>query len=140
MKGYARIGAMLVALLVALTAVACSSDEADDAAGGKVTLLEPAAYQAAIAAGDAFVVNLHIPYEGEIDGTDAFVPFDDVEAHAAELPADKSAPLYIYCRSGRMSAEATPALQALGYTNIIDLRGGMNAWRDAGLEILDKGS
>ena len=139
MKVYARIGAMLAALLVALTAVTCSSDEADDAAGGKVTLLEPAEYQAALAAEtDPFVVNLHIPYEGEIDGTDAFVPFDDVEAHAADLPADKSAPLYIYCRSGRMSAEATPTLQALGYTNIIDLKGGMNAWRDAGLEILDK--
>lgn len=137
MKGFARFGAMFAALLVALAA-ACSSDEADDAASGKVTLLEPAEYQAAIATGDPFVVNLHIPYEGEIDGTDAFVPFDDVEAHAAELPADKSAPLYIYCRSGRMSAEATPALQALGYTNIIDLKGGMNAWREAGLEIADK--
>ncbi len=139
MKVYARLGAMLAALLVALAGAACSSGGDDDAPGAKVTLLEPAEYQAALAAEtDPFVVNLHIPYEGEIDGTDVFVPFDDVEAHAAELPADKSAPLYIYCRSGRMSAEATPALQALGYANIIDLKGGMNAWREAGLEILDK--
>ncbi len=142
MKTYARIGAIFAALLLALAGAACSSDgESKDggAADGKVTLLEPSAYQAAIGAeADPFVVNLHVPYEGEIDGTDAFVPFDDVEAHAAELPADKSAPLYIYCRSGRMSAEATPALHALGYTNIIDLKGGMNAWREAGLEILNK--
>ena len=37
-----------------------------------------------------------------------------------------------------MSAEALPALQALGYTNVVDLKGGMNAWRDAGLEIVQK--
>jgi hypothetical protein len=35
------------------------------------------------------VVNVHIPYEGEDRGTDAFVPFDQVEQHA-ELPADKA--------------------------------------------------
>jgi hypothetical protein len=37
-----------------------------------------------------------------------------------------------------MSAEATPVLQRLGYTNIIDLKGGMNAWRDAGLPLLNR--
>lgn len=34
-----------------------------------------------------------------------------------------------------MSAEATPDLHALGYTNIIDLEGGMEAWRAAGFEL-----
>ena len=81
-------------------------------------------------------MNVHVPYEGEIEGTDAFVPFDQISENAAKFPEDKDAPLYIYCRSGRMSAEATPALQELGYTNIIDLDGGMNAWRGAGLPIL----
>lgn len=124
------LGAMLVA--------ACGSDGADPT--GSVTLLPPLEYEKAISAADVFVVNVHIPYEGEIEGTDAFIPFDDIEAHADELPVDKDAPLYIYCRSGRMSADATPDLQALGYTNIIDLEGGMEAWQSAGLPLQGRDS
>ena len=131
-------------LLAALAAIlaACGGSGGSATATAKpsgVTILSPVAYRDALAAGpNAFVVNVHTPYEGELPGTSAFVAFDRINEGAADLPADKSAPLYIYCRSGRMSAEATPALQALGYTNIIDLKGGMNAWRDAGLEILEK--
>jgi rhodanese-related sulfurtransferase len=109
-----------------------------DEVAGSVTLLAPGDFASAITGSDVFVVNVHIPYEGEIEGTDALIPFDKVEEHAAELPADKSAPLYIYCRSGRMSAEATPDLQRLGYTNIIDLDGGMHAWEQAGLPLVHR--
>jgi len=136
--------AVALVLLTAL-AVGCSSGNSDTnrssgttASAGSVTLLAPADYQSAIAGRDVFVLNVHVPYEGEIEGTDAFIPFDKIEEHAAELPADKSAPLYIYCRSGRMSAEATPDLQRLGYTNIVDLKGGMQAWEEAGLPLLDR--
>lgn len=48
-------------------------------------LLTPADYQTAISSGDAFVVNVHIPYDGEIEGTDAFLPYDKIAEHAAEL-------------------------------------------------------
>ncbi len=125
-----------VLILGAVFAAGCGSNGGDDDTGA--TLLDPAAYQAAISEGDAFVVNVHIPYEGEIEGTDAFISFEEIKAQAALLPDDKSAPLYIYCMSGRMSGEATPDLQALGYTNIIDLEGGMQAWQDAGLPLLQR--
>lgn len=138
---------LAAAMLVAAAVVAgCGSGSgekggstpATTAPAGTVTLLDPAAYKAAIAATDAFVVNVHIPYEREIEGTDAFVPYDAVAKHASELPADKSAPLYIYCRSGRMAELAAPDLRRLGYTNIIDLKGGMQAWVDAGLPLIDR--
>jgi rhodanese-related sulfurtransferase len=137
-------GAAALLIAAACIAAACGSEGESDKTSeptariGGVTLLDATAYRQAIGAGAAFVVNVHIPYEGEIEGTDAFVPFDQVEQHAADLPADKTAPLYIYCRSGRMSGEATPVLQRLGYTNIIDLKGGMSAWRDAGLKIVTR--
>ena len=128
-------------VVAACIAAACGSggDKSEPTArAGGVTLLDAQAYRQAIGAfADPFVVNVHVPYEGEIEGTDAFVAFDQIDQHVAELPADKSAPLYIYCRSGRMSAEATPVLQRLGYTNIIDLKGGMNAWREAGLPLVN---
>ena len=137
---------LLAALFVAAVVVAgCGSSSGDKggslaattATSGTVRLLEPADYKATIAGPGVFVVNVHIPYEREIEGTDAFVPYDQIAKHAGELPADKSAPLYIYCRSGRMSALATPDLQRLGYTNLIDLQGGMQAWTDAGLPLVD---
>ncbi len=82
----------------------------------------------------AMLVNVHIPYEGHIAGTDAFVPFDEVVAWE-DLPSDFDAPIALYCRSGNMSAQATDALVDLGYTNIVDLEGGMNAWTTTGNQL-----
>lgn len=81
------------------------------------------------------LVNVHIPYEGHLDDTDAFVPFDEITAWG-DLPDDRNAPIALYCRSGNMSAQATAALVDLGYTDVVDLDGGMNAWVAAGNELL----
>ncbi|MBI2766323.1 MAG: rhodanese-like domain-containing protein [Chloroflexi bacterium] len=134
----AAAAAFLVAVAAILGACGGSGDGATVTPAG-VTTLGPLAYRDALAAAPgAFVVNVHTPYEGELPATSAFIAFDRIRESAASLPADKSAPLYIYCRSGRMSAEAAPVLRALGYSNIIDLQGGMNAWRAAGLAIIEK--
>ena len=86
---------------------------------------------------DSFVINVHVPYEGEIEGTDAFIPFDEI-AGDDRLPADKEAEILLYCRSGRMSAEAATTLVDEGYTNVYELQGGMNAWEAAGRKIVSK--
>lgn len=79
---------------------------------------------------DFTLVNVHVPYEGEIAETDLFVPFDAI-ASAAGLPADRAAPVVVYCRSGRMSAIAARALVGSGYTNVRNVVGGMIAWERA---------
>ena len=84
---------------------------------------------------DFFFVNTHIPYEGEIEQTDAFIPYDTILQHLDELPADKNAPIYLYCRSGRMSAIAAKDLVKAGYANVWDLAGGWYAWEAAGYEV-----
>lgn len=95
-------------------------------------LLAPDAFAAEVSGGDRVVVNVHTPDEGSIDGTDASIPFDQVADRAGELPADRDAPLAVYCRSGSMSAEASVTLARLGYTDVVELDGGMKAWAAAG--------
>lgn len=83
------------------------------------------------------LVNVHIPYEGELPRTDLFIPYDKIAEQASKLP-DKSAPIVLYCRSGRMSTDAAKTLVGLGYTNVMELDGGMIAWESAGRELLYK--
>jgi rhodanese-related sulfurtransferase len=83
------------------------------------------------------VVDVHIPYEGEIPGTDLVVPYNDIDALVAQLP-DKSSPILLYCRSGNMSTEAASALVDRGYTNLMELDGGYNAWVQQGGELVQR--
>lgn len=48
------------------------------------------------------------------------LPVEDIKK--GKLPAvDKDKIIYVYCRSGKRSAEAKTALNYAGYTNIVDL-------------------
>jgi thioredoxin len=42
---------------------------------------------------------------------------------------DKKKPVYVYCLAGGRSAAAAEKLKSLGYENVYDLKGGMNAWK-----------
>jgi len=98
-------------------------------------LVDPAEFAGEVDSGRRFVVNVHVPFEGDIAGTDVAIPFDRIRADAGLLPKDRSTPLALYCRSGTMSAIAATDLAGLGYTDIVELDGGMNAWTEAGLPL-----
>lgn len=87
----------------------------------------------ALAKKDFVLVNVHIPFEGRLAGTDLEIPYDQITQpdNLAKLPADKNARIVLYCRSGRMSNIAANALVKLGYTNLVDVTGGMSAWEAA---------
>jgi len=84
---------------------------------------------------DFVLINVHIPFAGNIPGTNRSIPYDVIEQNPAKLPADKDAKIVLYCRSGRMSQIAAEELVALGYTSIWDLQGGMVEWEQAGYDI-----
>ena len=87
---------------------------------------------------DFFFVNVHIPYEGEIEKTDVFIAYNEIENNLGKLPQDKNAKIVLYCRSGRMSEEAAQTLTKLGYTNVYNHTGGMIDWEARGYSVLKK--
>jgi rhodanese-related sulfurtransferase len=101
----------------------------------KLTDLQLAAM---LAQKDFFLVNVHIPYEGEIKDTDAFIAYDTIADNLDKLPQDKNAKIVVYCRSGGMSAIAARELVHLGFTQVSDLAGGMIDWEKSGYKIVTK--
>ena len=67
------------------------------------------------------------------------VAINDVPANLAQLPADKAAPIVVLCQSGHRGSIVMMYLRMLGYTNIRNLGGGMNAWVAAELPVSTAG-
>ena len=103
--------------------------------GGSYTNVTPKQLSEMLKQKDFFFVNVHIPYEGEIDRTDAQIPYDQTAQQLSQYPADKTAKIVLYCRSGRMSSIAAKELVKAGYTNVWNLDGGRAAWETQGLPL-----
>jgi rhodanese-related sulfurtransferase len=59
------------------------------------------------------------------------LPLGQVQTLQIEPIEDwKQEPVYFYCRSGNRSGQACMMLESLGFTNVINLTGGMLAWQD----------
>jgi phage shock protein E len=100
-------------------------------------LVDPAAFATAIATKGTVTIDVHVPFEGKIAGTNLMIPYTDIAAQASKLPADHHTELAIYCRTGVMSAIAAKSLASLGYTDVVELRGGMHAWEASGRTLLE---
>lgn len=125
---------VLVLLLAGCQGKAATSDVVT-VPGGTYRDVSPAGLNSMLKNKDFTFINVHIPFEGNIPGTDLSIPYNEIQQNLSQLPADKNARIVLYCRSGRMSAIAAEELVSLGYTDIWNLDGGMVEWEQAGYEI-----
>jgi rhodanese-related sulfurtransferase len=84
---------------------------------------------------DFILINVHIPYRGEIPGTDLLVPFNKIDQHRGELPLGKDKKIVVYCMTGPMGHYAADKLTLMGYNRVIHFERGMKAWSRSGRQL-----
>ncbi len=55
-------------------------------------------------------------------------PLSTLEGNFMDIPKNK--PVYFHCKSGTRSAKAISLLKSKGYTNLLNIRGGIQAWSE----------
>lgn len=138
LAGGVALAAVVVAVAVSSLSGGGSSASAEKGNGGSWTNVDANQLATMMQAKDFTLLNVKTPYIGEIEGTDRYIPYDELTARAAELPQDKAAKIVVYCRSGNESRVATQALIDLGYTNIWNLDQGMESWTASGRALVQK--
>ena len=116
-------------------------DGAQDAGADAASLpweegaISPAALHERLAHKDFLLINVHVPHAGEIAGTDAHIPFTQIDAIVDFIGSDLDQRVVLYCLTNNMTDITEPLLVDRGYTGIRSLAGGMSAWEQAGYTI-----
>ncbi len=88
---------------------------------------------------ELFLLDVREPAELEADGyimaeNFANIPVRELADNLDKLPS-LDTPIVVYCKSGHRGTIALAALQLLGYTDVKNLGGGLNAWNAAELAV-----
>jgi len=131
------LGLLTVILLVACQSQPAVTEETVTVTGGSYININAEGLNTMMKNKDFTLVNVHIPFAGDIPNTDLSIPYNEITetSYLSQLPDDKDAKIVLYCRSGRMSQIASEELVALGYTNIWNFKNGMVEWEQAGFEL-----
>lgn len=120
--------ASLLATLALLTACAPAAPEG-------YTTVSVQELHAAQQSGE-FVLDVRTPAEyaqGHVPGA-TLLPLQDLSTRLNEVPKDRK--VYVICRSGSRSAQASQILTDGGHRNVYNVDGGMLAWEAAGFPTL----
>jgi len=80
---------------------------------------------------DISLIDVRETYEHEefnIGGE--LIPIGSMTAAISELELPKDKSIVVYCRSGNRSMMGQHLLKAAGFSNVLNLEGGMLAWQD----------
>jgi len=118
---------LVTVTVLSLTLAACSKVPGVDVTQG-----------AAMQSQGALMIDVREPGEyaaGHAPGTQ-LIPLGQLERRLSELAAHKDKPVVLICRSGNRSGQAQEILAKAGFTQALNVEGGMNAWAKAGLPVL----
>lgn len=108
--------------------------------------LSPAQVQQELSNGNTVLIDIReseeLAQNGKIEGS-VHAPRGMIEFYAdPSLPYhkpdfDKNKRIILQCASGGRSALATQTLKQMGYHNVAHLEGGLKAWKEAGLPVIN---
>ncbi|MBK5279371.1 MAG: rhodanese-like domain-containing protein [Bacteroidia bacterium] len=84
---------------------------------------------------DAILLDVRTPDEIAIDRLENSLSIVFDNSFASKLEGLEHKPLFVYCASGKRSAKAAAILREKGYKEVYELKGGLGAWKDAGLAV-----
>ena len=90
-----------------------------------------------IASGGLPVIDVRRPAEyagGHVPGAFSFT-LSGIDKHVSELPYDKNSEIAVMCAGGYRSSAAASMLEKHGFTNLINITGGTNAWVKSGFPV-----
>ena len=90
-------------------------------------------FKSRIESGEALhVVDVREPSEhDEFNVVGILIPLGDIRVGDIEpIESLKDQEVILYCRSGNRSGQAAMILESMGFTNVINVTGGMLSWRE----------
>jgi rhodanese-related sulfurtransferase len=99
--------------------------------------VEPADLRAMLGRGEALVVDVREPDEFAREHIEGALLIPLSRLHPAQIPADDGRVVVLHCRSGSRSTRAANLLLGSGRGTVRHLKGGLAAWRAAGLPVVE---
>lgn len=86
-------------------------------------------------AGDAQLIDVrdYSEFAGGRVAAAKLIPLDELEKRSQEI--DRTRPIYLMCRTGKRSAQAQQRLKRLGFIDVVNVTGGLEAWKKANLPV-----
>ena len=125
----------IVLLLGACQGISPNVGKKISSEGGSYYVVSVRELQTMLEDKDFTMINVHIPWEGDIPQTDLRLAYDQIEKNLDQLPQEKDTKILVYCLTSGMAKKAISTLLNQGYINLWMLEGGTTAWVDAGYQI-----
>jgi rhodanese-related sulfurtransferase len=108
------------------------------AAAQNKTNVTPAEFEKGLQAKGVQLLDVRRPEEykeGHLKGATLANWQDEKQFQAQAAKLDKSKPVYVYCLAGVRGDKAATWLVKNGFTNVVNLDGGIKAWKEAGKSV-----
>jgi len=124
-------------LTLSVLVLACNGTKTENNQAEEVEIQQksPKEVKAMLGDDNVMMIDVRTPEElktkaYDVDGI-VNIPLDEFDQHLSEIPKEKT--IVVACRSGKRSSKAANILLENGYTNIINLDGGILKWEKEGL-------